>query len=114
MLAGFGVASCRAVPEVGAIVTIVNRSTSPVSLSALKDGQPNTTFPTPFSGCSKDDWGLEYGRYDLTIMSTAATEHIQIDSQHTAASPPVYTIVIDSAGDINPNADAWRDQNRPC
>lgn len=114
LLAGFGIGSCKAVPEVGAIVTIVNRSTSPVSVSALEDGQPTTTFPTPFAGCTEGDWGLEYGKYDLTIQSTADSAHVQIDSQHAVTSPPVHTIVIDSAGDIDPNADAWPNTKAPC
>jgi hypothetical protein len=106
--------ACRATPEVFAFLTIVNRSTSGVTLMTTKDGAPyDGIVPQALEGCRQDRVGLESGTYDVTIRTGVDMVDVVVRAVPTQA-PPTITVVISADGQIDPNAPEWISSFAPC
>jgi hypothetical protein len=110
---GLVLAGCRASPEVDALVTIVNRSTSTVTIATTEDGQAFEAFRSPFEACAIDRFGFGSGTVDIVVTSATDTGTLSFRSEGTA-SPVSRTIVIDTSGRIRIDSPGWPGAKKPC
>lgn len=110
---GVVLAGCRASPEVGAIVTIVNQSTWTVEISTTKDGQAFGAFRSPFEGCAINRYGFGSGTFDIVVTSATDSGTLSFRSESTA-SPTSRTILIDRSGQIDVDGPEWPETEKAC